>query len=47
MCGIVGIIDFEKNTAGKETILREMCTQIIHRGPMTKVFTMMISLGLE
>lgn len=33
MCGIVGFTDYEKKIGFKTPILKDMCAQIIHRGP--------------
>ena len=33
MCGICGIVDYRTNSAVRETVLKKMCTAMIHRGP--------------
>ena len=33
MCGICGIVDYRTNSPVEETVLKKMCTDMIHRGP--------------
>jgi asparagine synthase (glutamine-hydrolysing) len=33
MCGICGIVDYRINSPVEETVLKKMCTAMIHRGP--------------
>jgi asparagine synthase (glutamine-hydrolysing) len=47
MCGIAGILEFERDTRASATALREMCRAITHHGPEDEGFYTDGTVGID